>query len=66
MITVVLSIALTLAGLSLTVGHVGSVNSMVMGLLAEAGVGLSEQRAGWAALLASPLALAAGSLLRGL
>ena len=66
MVTVVVAVALTVIGLSLTVLRVEAINSVVMGVVQQADAGLSRQEIGWSALLASPLLLALGSLLKGL
>ena len=65
MVTVVVAIALTVIGLSLTVLRIEAINSVVMGVVQQAGAGLTRQEIGWSALLASPLLLALGSLLKG-
>ncbi|MBW3664471.1 MAG: hypothetical protein KY469_15325 [Actinobacteria bacterium] len=64
MVTVVLAVALTLAGLSLTTFHVAAVDEAVMELVSGAGLELDPREAGWWALLLSPLLLTAGSLLK--
>jgi hypothetical protein len=65
MITVVLAIALTIVGLSLTVLGIEAINTTVMDLVRGMDLGLTRERLGWFALLASPLLLTVGSLLKG-
>jgi hypothetical protein len=65
MVTVVIAIALTVIGLSLTVLRIEAINSLVMGVVKQIGPGLTRQDVGWSTLLASPLLLAVGSLLKG-
>ena len=65
MITVVIAIALTVIGLSLTVLRIEAINTVVMGLAKQVADGVTRQDVGWSALLASPLLLAVGSLLKG-
>ncbi len=60
-VTVLLALALTVVGLSLTVMPIAPVND----LLRETGVRLTREHGYWA-LLASPLLLVLGSFLKGL
>ena len=66
MVTVVVAVVLTVAGLSLALYPIQPLNQLVMGAVDAVGLDLTKQRAGWFALLGSPLLLAAGSLLKGM
>jgi hypothetical protein len=61
MITILLAIALAIVGLAVTVLPIDTVND----LLKDADVTLGREE-GWLALIASPVLLIAGSILRGL
>lgn len=61
MVTIVVAVALTVVGLSVTILPIDPVNR----LLAETGVDITREHGYWA-LLASPVLLIAGSLFRGL
>lgn len=61
LITVLLAVALTIVGLSVTEYPIDWVNDQLM----EANFELTKEQ-GWMALVASPVLLIAGSLLRGL
>jgi hypothetical protein len=61
MITVLAAVALTLVGLAVTVYPIDFVNN----LLTDNSIEITREQ-GWMALVASPLLLVAGSLLRGL
>jgi hypothetical protein len=62
-ITILLAVALTGVGLAVTISP--SALEFVNELLADADITLTEEQ-GWLALLASPVLLIAGSVLRGL
>jgi hypothetical protein len=61
MITVLLAVALTLIGLSVTIQPIGFIND----LLADRSIEITREQ-GWMALTGSPLLLIAGSILKGL
>ena len=61
MVTVILAVALTLAGLAVTVQPIGFVNDALSGM----GIDLTREQ-GWWALLLSPVLLIAGSFLPNL
>ena len=65
MVTVVVAVALTIVGLALSVFDTSAIVDPVMEWVVDAGWDLTQDEAGWAALLASPLLLAAGSFLKG-
>ena len=66
MVTVVVALALMVIGLSLTVLSIEALNSLVMDVVQQVDRGLTPKDVGWSALLASPLLLALGSLLKGI
>ena len=64
MVTVVVAIGLTVVGLALSVFEIEAVVDPVMEFVTERGWDLTQDEAGWLALLASPLLLAVGSFLK--
>lgn len=64
MVTVVVAVALTLVGLSLTTFGIEPIDRTVMDALEGLGLALEPREAGWWALLASPLLLTIGSLFK--
>lgn len=64
MVTVVLAVALTVVGLSLTTFQIAAVDEVALDLVEQLGLSIAEDELGWWALLLSPLALVAGSLLK--